>query len=348
MKIIMTFLLSCMILLIACNAGLSSKGEKSETKNISDTVSATSPNISEDNDYKVAPTTEEPFTLYEDSLNGIHLPFKRKDMTSELRKIFKGFDVTKEIADGLYGSSPLYTIKKNGEDFINISMNVEDVLKVDNIFIKNNFAKDFYGVRIGDTYEQIKKKRKGKIQSSTEPYEARSTYVYFDNSNIMYLMTGETIIPDDNPDFKLSEEQIKNWKVSNIIWRQNNIEETNTENQSLVKNLNDNETEQSYEKGDIVYSVSIGNDRIDWKSTMEVIIREKSNSMIIRDSKNIKNTSKFIITSKKIYSEENIRYHILSNSFTGYIVVTEGNKQMMLVQDGYNPTSMTIFKITHY
>ena len=31
-----------------------------------------------------------------------------------------------------------------GEDFINISMNVEDVLKVDNIFIKNNFAKDFY------------------------------------------------------------------------------------------------------------------------------------------------------------------------------------------------------------
>lgn len=105
---------------------------------------------------------------------------------------------------------------------------------------------------------------------------------------------------------------------------------------------------QSYEKGDIVYSVSIGNDRIDWKSTMEVIIREKSNSMIIRDSKNIKNTSKYIITSKKIFSEENIRYHISSDSFTGYIVVTEGNKQMMLVQDGYNPTSITIFKITRY
>lgn len=105
---------------------------------------------------------------------------------------------------------------------------------------------------------------------------------------------------------------------------------------------------QSYEKGDIVYSVSIGNDRIDWKSTMEVVIREKSNSMIIRDSKNTKNTSKYIITSKKIFSEENIRYHISSDSFTGYIVVTEGNKQMMLVQDGYNPTSITIFKITRY
>lgn len=105
---------------------------------------------------------------------------------------------------------------------------------------------------------------------------------------------------------------------------------------------------QTYEKGDIAHHVYIGNDRLDWKSTMEVVIREKSNLIIIRDTKNIKNTSKYTITSKKIYSPEDTMYYISSDSFKGYIVVMSGKKQMMLVQDGYSPTSITIFKITHY
>jgi len=166
--------------------------------------------------------------IYEDSINGIQLPFKKKDIMSELKSTFKGFEIKKKIAQQDGPDFHLFSVMKDGKKTLNFEMDYEDTLKLDLMTAYDNSIEDIYGIKIGDSYAQIKKKRKGNIHSSTESYEMRNTYVYFDNSNIIYGMTGKTYIPDEDPDFQLSEEQIKDWTVKSMIWRKqiNVVEES--------------------------------------------------------------------------------------------------------------------------
>lgn len=158
--------------------------------------------------------------LYEDSLNDIKIPFdNNKNLLDNLQSKLSPYSVKKETGQQDGPDFPLYTVQKENKEVLFFSMNPEDTFKLDDILIKSSLVKDMYGLKVGDSYSEIKNRRKGNLKNYTDLHQ--HTFIYTDNSNIMYEIIGDLNLPADTDldNIKLTEEQIKDWKIENIVWR---------------------------------------------------------------------------------------------------------------------------------
>jgi hypothetical protein len=105
---------------------------------------------------------------------------------------------------------------------------------------------------------------------------------------------------------------------------------------------------QNYKKGDVVYKVSFGT-TINYNSTMEVVLREKSNRILIRNTKVVDDPATYAILEKKTLEPKVWRFHLTSEyDFKGYLLINESKNEMFLVEDGQQPGYVAILAKTTY
>jgi hypothetical protein len=139
---------------------------------------------------------------------------------ADLTKEFTTLKVTKETGQQDGPDFPLYSIHDSRKTQICFfAMDPEDTLQLNEVYIRDRSISDQFGLRVGDDYRKIKKLRKQNAQNYTDLHQ--HTFVYFDNSKIMYEITGSVFLPDsvDFDNLKFTEEQIKDWKIEYLIWR---------------------------------------------------------------------------------------------------------------------------------
>jgi hypothetical protein len=167
-------------------------GQRSEvqTQDATDT-------ISEQTLHNAASTVQshiDTIMLYEDRINGIRLPFERKEMLVELQEKFGGYTVAKAIGQQDGPDYPYYSVMDNDISLASFAMDASDTLKLERLYVEHPAIKDEYGITVGDAYAKIKDLRNGVAKISTDPHH-QHTVLYFDGSNIMYEISGELSLP---------------------------------------------------------------------------------------------------------------------------------------------------------
>ena len=157
--------------------------------------------------------------LSENQLGELALPFPNQEMIGPLGKVFDRYSVLKEIGEQDGPDFPLYSIKKSGRELAYFEMDWEDTQKLNAVYIKAPIVTDQYGLAVGDAYKKIQQLRNGQIKMQTDYH--MHTYIYLDGSNIMYEIASDKITEGaDNPDtVRPSQEELKDWRIQQIIWR---------------------------------------------------------------------------------------------------------------------------------
>lgn len=159
-------------------------------------------------------------TLYENRIDDIPLPFPKREMADELKRLFQPLTIVKEIGQQDGPDFPLYSLKNGKREMGYFSMDFEDTLQLTEVRINDPMVQDQYGLKVGDGYSKIKKLRSGELKTTTDYH--MHTYVYFEGSKIFYEISGEPppSQPIDPDTLKLTEGQLKNWTIESIIWRE--------------------------------------------------------------------------------------------------------------------------------
>lgn len=218
--------------LLSCSSNSTDKTEKISV--ITDTVKSVSANSDSENvsNEKASEEAEiekeiqdtiilekDMSRLNENSIYGLLIPFKRIEMLDQIKTAFSGYEITKEMGQQDGPDFPLYSVKKGNNEILFFSMDWEDTLKLNEVYIKSSEVADEYGLKVGDGYQDIKSKRNKPIKTFTNYHQ--HTYAYTDSSNIMYEISGDVFLPDtiDFENLKFTEEQIKDWTIEYVIWR---------------------------------------------------------------------------------------------------------------------------------
>ena len=174
----------------------------------------------EDQSEKTNKEKKDSITIYEDRIGNIPLPFPKREMLDELKQSFKTFTIVKEMGQQDGPDFPLYALKRGDKELGYFSMDYEDSLKLNEVYIQDAMAKDEYGLRVGDGYQKIKKLRGGEIKTYTNYHQ--HTFAYIENSHIFYEIFGDALIDDtiDVEEIEFTEAQLKDWKIEYIIWRE--------------------------------------------------------------------------------------------------------------------------------
>lgn len=157
--------------------------------------------------------------LTENSIGEIGLPFDKSVTVKSLQKAFPNFEISKEIGEQDGPDFPLYDVKNDDATVLFFAMNPESTNELDYVLIKSPIVQDKYGLRVGDSYQKIKELR-GQVEHYTDYHQ--HTYVYATNSNIRYEINGDVTLSADTDfeNIKLTEEQIRDFKITQILWRQ--------------------------------------------------------------------------------------------------------------------------------
>lgn len=109
-----------------------------------------------------------------------------------------------------------YNASHEGENIFIIQVNrdTKENHVIKSVNISSEKISDQYGVFVGMTFEEIKKKRPSITQSTNNEGK---TIAYQRKSNIMY----EICCPIGDKKTQYGEDEIKEWKVERIIWQQN-------------------------------------------------------------------------------------------------------------------------------
>ncbi|MFY0675633.1 MAG: DUF1131 family protein [Bacteroidia bacterium] len=160
----------------------------------------------------------ETITLFEDSINGLSLPFSNDVTLADIDFAFNELKVFKEIGMQDGPDFPLYSVKNGNDVILYFFMDWEDTLKLTDVVALDSAFKDEYGLTIGNSYTDIKNKRPN-VKAYTDYHQ--HTYVYDDNSNIRYEIYGKATIPEnaDMENLVFTEDEMKDWKIERIIWK---------------------------------------------------------------------------------------------------------------------------------
>ncbi|WP_271785027.1 DUF1131 family protein [Aquimarina algiphila] len=174
---------------------------------------------------KVRKTNDQRIVIFENRIDTFPIPFQEKDILMGLKSYYKSYNVEAKIGQQDGPNFPYIDIVKNdGNSVMFFSFDYENKNKLDEIRILDSIAADQYGIRVGDSYQKIVEKRKGDFKNSTDYHQ--HTYLYAENSNIYYELTGDITITEDMlenlEELELSEEQLQKCKVEYIIWRKRN------------------------------------------------------------------------------------------------------------------------------
>ena len=159
--------------------------------------------------------------LYENSLDSFTLPFPERSMLLPLRQYYNSYSVEAKIGEQDGPDFVYFEILRSESPVIFLSFNYKNEYQLEEIIIEDSTALDQYGVRVGDTYSELKQKRNVDFENVTN-YHVH-TYLYTDNSNIYYEISGNLTEagPDNLEDLVLTEQQLESWVVDKIIWRIN-------------------------------------------------------------------------------------------------------------------------------
>ena len=163
--------------------------------------------------------------LSENTLDTFSIPFPEKNMLMPLRNYYKPYWVEANIGQQ---DGPDFTyidiLKDDDNPIAYLNFDSENKFKLDEIRIVSSTAIDQYGVRVGDTFQQLIEKRNSNFKNSTNYHQ--HTYLYTDNSNIYYELTGDFTMTEEMlenlDELELTEEQLQKCKVEYIIWRKRN------------------------------------------------------------------------------------------------------------------------------
>ena len=161
--------------------------------------------------------------LSENRLNDIPIPFPQKDMLSTLREKLKPYRVEKSIRKRNRGGDYTYftIVDGDGYDVAFLNFDPKNKYRLREIVLVSLHAKDQYGIRIGDYYEELIEKRKTNYKSSVRYFQ--SVYLYAPKSSIFYELSGNFVDSEelivDFKKIKLTEGELSIGKVESIIWK---------------------------------------------------------------------------------------------------------------------------------
>ena len=163
--------------------------------------------------------------LSEHTLDTFSIPFPEMSMLEPLKNHFQPYSVEAKTGQQDGTDYPYIDIAKDNNATVTyLNFDWENKFKLEEIRIIAPSAVDQYGIRVGDTYQQVIEKRKESFSNSTDYHE--HTYLYSDNSNIYYELSLNFTIADDKleniEELVLTEEQLQKCSVENIIWRNRN------------------------------------------------------------------------------------------------------------------------------
>ena len=103
-----------------------------------------------------------------------------------------------------------------------INMKFEDENEIDKIMLFSEVVTDEYGLKIGNTFADIEKRRVGNITWVTD--FSQTTYVLIEGSKLKYSIFGDFDVStkDDPENLIFEREEILNWEIEMIVW--NNTE----------------------------------------------------------------------------------------------------------------------------
>lgn len=99
-----------------------------------------------------------------------------------------------------------------------INMKFEDENEIDKIMLFSEIVMDEYGLKIGDTFADIEKRRVGNITWVTD--FSQTTYVLVEGSKLKYSIFGDFDVStkDDPENLTFGREEILNWEIEMIVW----------------------------------------------------------------------------------------------------------------------------------
>lgn len=160
--------------------------------------------------WKDSSENEDQLILKEDRFGGVQLEKGRDIDVYLLREKFTDYEVSKTVGEQ---DGPDYFYYTIGEDIIiSTADTTTETLDRVQIYGDSNIE-DVYGIKGGMTFETLKLKRPN-LKISTEH---NHIYLYEEGSHIVYEMSLTNYNGPDKDTYTL--EELKNAKVSNIIWR---------------------------------------------------------------------------------------------------------------------------------
>jgi len=150
--------------------------------------------------------------LNEQNLGKLSLENNIAPLLNELKSIFPNYTINKNIGQQDGPDFIYYEILHNNNEVFSIHLDSEDPTKIDKVIINNANIIDVYGLKVGSSYYDVKKVRPN-IKHYTYHFH---TYLYSSNSHIRYEIQGYQEGWDKK---KYSKEEIKDWRIINIIWQ---------------------------------------------------------------------------------------------------------------------------------
>lgn len=159
-------------------------------------------------------------SLGEHSLNSFDLPFAEKDMLTELADYYQPYQVERKTGQQDGPGFEYIDIRNQDKTLLFINFDADNPYRIDQIRIQDSSVADTFGIRIGDSYQDLKNKRPTTFRNVTDYHQ--HTYLYPEGSNIFYEIGGYDLTLDmlDNiEEVVLTERQLENCKVVAIIWK---------------------------------------------------------------------------------------------------------------------------------
>lgn len=163
--------------------------------------------------------------LSENALDTFLIPFPEKDMLMSLKNFYGPYWVEANIGQQDGPDFTYIEIKRDDNNPVAyLDFDSANKYKLDEIRIVDSSAKDQYEIRVGDTYQQVIETRREAFKNSTNYHQ--HTYLYSDNSNIYYELSGDYTLTEEMLDsieeLELTEQQLQKCTVKCIIWRKRN------------------------------------------------------------------------------------------------------------------------------
>jgi hypothetical protein len=191
--------LNFIALLFAACAGSDATNNKEEEKKAVDTIK---------------------IELTESAINGVALPVIPGDVKSFLKNAFQGFELTQKTGKQDGPDFEYFELSKDTKSLALFIFDAERKNRVQEVIIKNPEIVCPYGLRIGDSYENILDKR-GAESLKNYSNMRNQVYVYKDFSNISYEVNAS--IPanalEKGSDIILSPDDLKGSKIVSIVWQ---------------------------------------------------------------------------------------------------------------------------------
>ena len=131
---------------------------------------------------------------------------------AELKRLFPAYSVKSGIGEQDGPDYRYYEVSDSSDVVFHIKAQDDDPKKIDILYVQSPLVTDKYGLKIGMTYEDIKRLRPALTHKTDYHFH---TYMMHPDENIRYEISGDFEGPDKT-DF--SENEIRDWTIERLLW----------------------------------------------------------------------------------------------------------------------------------